>query len=401
MATPDFDPRHLDEAFYADPFPVYARLREEAPVYRCPDGSVFLSRYADLVHVYKHAGTFCSDKRLQFAPAFGVDSPLYEHHTTSLVFNDPPLHTHVRKAIGNALSPKTVVAMQSGLEELVGRLLDRIAELGRFDLVADYAAAIPIEIIGNLLRVPQAERGPLRRWSLAILGALEFGLSAEGLERGNTAVTEMLAWLEDFVARRRDSLSDDDDDILARLIRWEADGYRLTATALYHQCIFLLKAGHETTSNLIGNGVQLLLSHPSELARLRAEPALIDSAVEEVLRCESPNQLGNRTVTRDTEIRGVPIAAGTILTLCIGAANRDPEVFADPERFDIARSPNPHLAFGAGIHTCAGLNVARLEGRIAIARLFERFPALRTDGTPVRAKRARFRGFEAVPLAIR
>jgi hypothetical protein len=395
-----FDPRQLDEAFYRDPFPVYARLREESPVHRCPDGSVFLTRYADLQHVYRQPGTFCSDKRLQFAPAFGVDSPLYAHHTTSLVFNDPPLHTHVRKAIGNALSPKAVVAMQPGLDALVGQLLEDIAQRRRFDGVTDYAAAIPIEIIGNLLRVPAAERAPLRRWSLAILGALEFGLSVEGLARGNAAVTEMLAWLEDFVARRRHDLSEADDDILARLIRWEADGYRLTAEALYHQCIFLLNAGHETTSNLIANGIHLLLTHPGERARLAVEPASIVTAVEEMLRCESPNQLGNRTTTREAEIGGIVIPAGTVITLCIGAANRDPGVFADPERFDTTRAPNPHLAFGAGIHTCAGLNVARLEGRIAIARLFERFPQLRLDGEPVRARRARFRGFETLPLAI-
>lgn len=397
----DFDPRALDAAFYADPFPIYARLREHSPVHRCPDGSLFLTRHEDLHAVYRNARLFSSDKRLQFGPAFGVGSPLFEHHTTSLVFNDPPLHTHVRKAIGNALSPKTVIAMEPALRALVERLLDGIEARGEFDLVADYASAIPVEIIGNLLRVPQEERAPLRRWSLAILGALEFGLSPGARERGNHAVTEMLAFLDDLIARRRESLVEEDDDILARLLRWEQDGYRFTRTALYHQCVFLLNAGHETTSNLIGNGVELLLRHPEQLAALREEPALIEGTVEEVLRCESPNQLGNRTVVEDTGIAGVAAAAGTILTLCIGAANRDPAVFAHPERFDIRRNPNPHLAFGAGIHTCAGLNVARLEGQVAIGRLIARFPGLRLAGEPVRARRARFRGFESVPLRVR
>lgn len=398
---PVFDPRKLDDAFYREPFPVYAALRRSAPVYRCPDGSYFLTCYEDINAVYRNPRLFSSDKRLQFAPVFGEQAPLYEHHTTSLVFNDPPLHTHVRKAFGNALSPKMIVAMEPGVLALVDRLLDGIEQRGRFDLIADYAAAIPVEIIGNLLRIPQAERGPLRRWSLAILGALEFGLTAEQIARGNRCVEEMLAFLGDFVARRRNSLSDDEDDLLARLIRWESEGYRLSETELYHQCIFLLNAGHETTSNLIGNGVQLLLTHPGEREHLRARPGMIDSAVEEILRCESPNQFGNRTATADTEIGGVHIPAGSILTLCIGAANRDPDVFADPDRFDIARHPNPHLAFGAGIHTCAGLNVARLEGRIAIGRMLERFPELRFDGEPVRSRRARFRGFDTVPLRIR
>ncbi len=397
---PPFDLRQLDDAFYANPFPVYAALREQAPVHHCPDGSFFLSRHDDINSIYRNAKLFSSDKRTQFEPVFGADAPLYRHHTASLVFNDPPLHTHVRKAFGNALSPRMIVAMRPGLVRLVDGLLDSIAQRREFDLIADYAAAIPVEIIGNLLRIPAAERGPLRRWSLAILGALEVGLSAEQLALGNRCVEEMLVFLADFVERRRHHLSDDDDDILARLIRWEADGCRLSQTELYHQCIFLLNAGHETTSNLIGNGIHLLLTHPQELARLRAEPTLIDSAVEEILRYESSNQLGNRTAREDTTIRGVAIPAGSILTLCIGAANRDPQVFSDPDRFDIARNPNPHLAFGAGIHTCAGLNVARLEARVAIARILERFPKLRIDGAPQRSRRARFRGFDALPLAI-
>ena len=396
-----FDPRQPDAEYYRNPFPVYAALREHAPVHRCPDGSYFLTRHEDLSAVYRNARAFSSDKRRQFGPAFGENSLLFEHHTPSLVFNDPPLHTQVRKAIGNALSPRAISAMETGLREVVAQLLEHIESVGQFDLVEDYAAAIPIEIIGNLLRVPASERGPLRRWSLAILGALEFGLSAAGKAAGNQAVGEMLAFLDDLVARRRGMLSDEDDDLLARLLRWESDGFRLSGNTLYHQCIFLLNAGHETTSNLIGNGVQLLLDHPAELARLRAEPALIASAVEEVLRCESPNQLGNRTVAEDSVIGGTALPAGTILTLCIGAANRDPAIFTDPDRFDISRTPNPHLAFGAGIHTCAGLNVARLEAQVAILALIERFPGLRAAGEPRRAQRARFRGFEAIPLSIR
>ena len=395
-----FDPRHLDAAFYADPFPVYAALREHSPVHRCPDGSLFLTRHEDLHAVYRNPRVFVSDKRRQFEPAFGADSPLFEHHTTSLVFNDPPLHTQVRKAIGNALSPRAVNALEPGLRVLVDRLLDDIAARGHIDLVEDYAAAIPIEIIGNMLRVPHGDRGPLRRWSLAILGALEFGLGEDARAQGNRAVLEMLDFLDELVRNRRDALDEGDDDLLARLLRWESEGFRLSGKTLYHQCIFLLNAGHETTSNLIANAAYLLLSHPTELERLRAEPDLIAPAIEEALRMESPNQLGNRTVAEGTEIAGISVPAGTILTLCIGAANRDPAVFPDPDRFDISRSPNPHLAFGAGIHTCAGLNVARLEAQVAVLSLVQRFPHITVSGTPQRARRARFRGFEVLPLSV-
>lgn len=400
LAPDDFDLRHLPNAFYVDPYPTYARLRAEAPVLSCADGSYFLTRYADINAVYRDARRFSSDKRIQFAPVFGEHSPLFEHHTTSLVFNDPPLHTHVRKAIGNALSNRMVIAMRSGLEQLVESLLDELCTRGQFDLIADYAAAIPIEIISNLLRVPPAERGPLRRWSLSILGALEVGLDEHKLAEGNACVEEFVDYLRYFVASRRSSLTDDDDDILARLLRWESDGVRLDAKELYHQCIFLLNAGHETTTNLIGNGVELLLRFPAAKDALSVSPQLIESAVEEILRYESSNQLGNRTTTEAVEIGGQAIAAGTVLTLCIGAANRDPSQFEQADVFDIRRAPNPHLAFGAGIHTCAGLNVARLEGRVAIGRLFARLPGLSLAAEPKRAQRARFRGFTQLPVKV-
>ncbi len=396
----EFDPSQLPDSFYEDPYPVYADLRAQSPVHVCPDGSIYLTRHEDIFAVYRDPRLYSSDKKVQFAPVFGEDSPLYEHHTTSLVFNDPPLHTHVRKAIGNALSQKIVDEMERGLETLVAGLLDRIEQKGSADLVADYAAAIPVEIIGNLLKVPQEEREPLRRWSLAILGGLEANLSDEAKTAGEQSVVEFLAYLDHFVGQRRQSLQSDDDDILARLLRWESDGVRLSTLELYHQCIFLLNAGHETTSNLIGNGIELLLRYPDQRADLMENPGLIGSAVEEMLRYESPNQLGNRTATQAVEVGGLNVAADTVLTLCIGSANRDESVFVDPEQFDITRSPNRHLAFGSGIHTCAGLNVARLEGKVAILRFFERFPRVELNGQPERARRARFRGFASLPVVI-
>jgi len=395
----NFDLRDLPDSFYADPYPVYRFLREEAPVLELPGGGYFISNYEDLMHVYRDARRFSSEKFTQFGPVFGQNSLLFEHHTTSLVFNDPPLHTNVRKAIGNALSNRMVVEMKFGIESLIDELLDDIANRKKFDLIADFASAIPIEIIGNMLAVPREERGPLRRWSLAILGSLEVGLEQSRIDEGNRCVSEFLEYLGEFVSRRRSAMTAADDDILVRLLRWESDGYRLTESELYHQCIFLLNAGHETTTNLIGNGVELLMRFPDILAKLTEKPGLIDSAIEEILRYESSNQLGNRTTTEDVEINGVRIAADTVLTLCIGAANRDPTVFDHPDVFNIERNPNPHLAFGSGIHTCAGLNVARLESRIAIGKLIARFPKLELNGAGQRAHRARFRGFESLPMS--
>ncbi|MEJ1158097.1 cytochrome P450 [Prosthecomicrobium sp. N25] len=394
-----FDLTRLPPSFYEDPYPTYRALREHEPVKRLPNGAVFLSRYRDVLQVYKDPKVFSSDKKVEFKPKYG-DSPLYEHHTTSLVFNDPPLHTRVRRLIAGALTPRAVAGMEPALVALVDRLLDRMAEKGRADLIEDFAAAIPVEVIGNLLGVPHADRGPLRDWSLAILGALEPVLTPAAAERGNRAVTEFLAYLEGLVADRRARPGNPETDVLTRLVQGEADGERLTHAELLQNCIFLLNAGHETTTNLIGNGLVTLLEHASEKARLLADPSLLKRAVEEFLRYESSNQLGNRITTAPVEIGGTALPAGTLITLCIGGANRDPEVFPDPERLDVGRSPNPHLAFASGIHQCAGMSLARLEGAVAIGRFLARFPGYRFDGAPVRGGRARFRGFLAVPVRV-
>jgi cytochrome P450 len=391
-----FDLEKLAPEFYANPYPTYLALRENAPVKLMPNGSYFLTRYDDLVTAYKNTKTFSSDKRKEFAPKYG-NSLLYEHHTTSLVFNDPPAHTRVRRLIMGALSPRAIAEMEGDLIALVDRLLDSIAAKARFELIGDFASAIPVEVIGNLLDVPHDEREPLRDWSLAILGALEPVVGPEASARGNNAVKEFLAYLERLVERRRARPGNPERDVLTRLIQGEANGERLTEKELLHNCIFLLNAGHETTTNLIGNGLVALSEHPAEKRRLIENPDLIKSAVEEILRYESSNQLGNRMTTERVELGGVALEAGTPVTLCIGAANRDPAQFSDPERFDVGRAPNRHLAFATGAHQCAGMALARLEGAIAISRFLKRFPNYALNGEPVRGGRVRFRGFLSVP----
>ncbi len=395
----NFDPRTLPKSFYQDPYPTYEILQRRSPVHLCPDGSYFVTRYADLVQIYRDTRTFSSDKKKEFGPKYG-DSPLFEHHTTSLVFSDPPLHTRVRKLIVGALTPRAIDRMEPGLITLVDALLDDAEDNKDFDLIDDFASAIPIEVIGNLLDVPRSERGPLRGWSLAILGALEPTLTREQEERGNAAVTEFVAYLKGLVSDRRRNPGDPDTDVLTRLIEGEVDGERLTETELLQNCIFILNAGHETTTNLIGNGLVALTQWPDERKRLIADPTLIGSAVEEVLRFESSNQLGNRITTGTAVVGGVEMPEDTRITLCIGAANRDPEQFGDPARLDLSRKPNRHLAFASGPHTCAGLSLARLEGRIAIGRFLARFPDYRLRGIPVRGGRVRFRGYLSAPVLL-
>lgn len=410
----DFDLRQLPRDFFDNPYPVYASLREHSPVCALPDGSFFLTRHADLISVYRDAKRFCSDKTREFGPKYGPQAALYEHHTSSLVFNDPPLHTRVRSIIMGALTRRAIADMEDGLVRLVDDLLDELAARGQGDLIEDFAASIPVEIIGNLLGVPHADRGPLRGWSLAILGALEPTLTPEQERLGNDSVVAFKAYLKDLVAERRAHPGDPERDVLTRLIQSKGvsgEVQPLSETELLQNCIFLLNAGHETTTNLIGNALITLREHAEACApwvqALQAsvpgseqETALLTPAVDEFLRWESSNQLSNRRAVVDTEVGGVAIPAGSNLHLCIGAANRDPQAFANADQLDLGRSDNKHLAFGFGIHQCAGLSLARLEGRIAVGRFLRRFPNYALSAEPQRGGRVRFRGFLSAPFVV-
>ena len=416
------DLRQLPRDFLDNPYPVYAALRESAPFKRMPDGSFFLTRHADLVAVYRDAKVFSSDKQVEFGPKYnhapfnqppfataGGVAPLFEHHTHSLVFNDAPRHTRVRRLIMGALTRRAIEAMEPGLVQLVDSLLDTLQSRGGGDLIEDFASAIPVEIIGNLLDVPHADRGPLRAWSLAILGALEPALTPEQETLGNQSVTEFLAYLRYLVAERRAHPGDPEHDVLTRLIQGEENGEALSEVELLQNCIFLLNAGHETTTNLIGNALITLQEWPEQREQLKADlnaaaseserGTMLGLAVDEFLRFESSNQLGNRRALQATHINGVDLPEGALVTLCIGAANRDPAVYEHPEQLNLRRTGNKHLAFGFGVHQCAGLSLARLEGRIAIGRFLQRFPGYRLAQAPVRGGRARFRGFLSAPFS--
>src|SRR2546423_7887618 len=251
----EFELARLPPDFIDDLYRYYAALREQDPVHEFEDGSGFLSRYDEVVAVYRDSRA-SSDKKIEFKPKFG-DSPLYEHHTSSLVFNDAPLHTRVRGLIMGALSQRAIARMERDVVALVDRLLDEMS--GESDFIEAFAARIPVEVIGNLLDIPKSERAPLRAWSIAILSGLEPRPTPEMLERGNRAVVDFVKYLEALVEQRRRTPGDHDTDVLTRLIQGDKDRARLTATELYHNCIFLLNAGHETTTNLIGNGLWLLL----------------------------------------------------------------------------------------------------------------------------------------------
>ncbi|MGB0967832.1 MAG: cytochrome P450 [Halocynthiibacter sp.] len=396
-----FDLTNLPGDFHDTPWPHYADLVENHPVCAQPDGSFILSRHADLDAIYRDTTTFISDKKAVFGPKYGVGSPLFEHHTTSLVFNDAPLHTRVRKVMVGAMNPRALAAMEPGLITLVDDLNDAMAAKGKAELIEDFAGAIPIEVIGNLLGIPRDRRDPLRDWSLAILGALEPQLTDAQMAEGNQAVSDFMTYLRDIIEGRRANPGDAATDVLTRLIQsGDETGEGLSEVELYQNCIFILNAGHETTTNLIGNALTLLDQHRDKRAQLLENPKLITTAVDEFLRLESPNQFGNRLTTRDVEFHGVTIPAGSDIHLCMGAANRDPRAFENPDEMQLDRRPNKHLAFAGGAHTCVGLTLARMEGRIAVERFLKRFPDYEIQPGAVRGGRIRFRGFSRLPVVL-
>ena len=390
----------VDRAFALDPYPDYRILRDHAPMCRQPDGSYVVTRYADIRQALGDAEVFSSDKRVDFKPRFG-DTPLYEHHTTSIVFNDPPYHTRVRRLLAPFFAARVLRKMEHSIGVMVEKLLDRAAARGTIDVVEEFALVIPLNLIGDLLGIPFGERQPLRAWAKSILGALEPIRTPAELAQGNQAVVNFKTYLRDLIADKRARPPPAENmDVLWALVNARDTGAGLSELEILHNAIFMLNAGHDTTGSLIANGVDLLLRYPQQMQRLVDEPALIKSAIEEMLRFESPLQIGNRRTRHHTELGGVELAAGSFLHLIIASADHDERQFADADQFDVSRSPNKHLAFAHGIHTCAGNSVARIEAAIAFSKLLERFPKMRRAAPTKRPQRSRFRVVEQLLVTL-
>lgn len=399
ISVKNFDLNAIDHAFIADPYPTLKALREQDPVHFNPDGSVYLTRHADVLKTYQ-SRAMLSDKKVEFGKKFG-QCPLLTHHTTSLIFNDPPYHTVVRKLLAAAFTPRKLAEMEPLIASIVDRLIDRISDMNEIDFIDDFSTALPTEVISFMLGIPQEHRHKLRGFSTAILGALDPVVSPERLKSGNEAVTEFSELLDDLINHRRNHPDTaGQGEVLDSLIFGEVEGRRLNQEELIQNCIFLLNAGHETTTSFVGSAVGMLLEHPDQHQRLQDDPDLITPMVEEVLRYQSPLQIGNRLASQPIELSGLSLPAGTYIHTSIAGANRDPEVFDAPETFDIGRKPNKHLAFITGIHVCLGATLARIEGRIAVGRVVQRFPKIQLNGTPEIMPLARFRGYSTLPVRI-
>ena len=395
----------LDPAFRTDPYPAYARLRSEAPVYRAPNGTWMLSRYDDCVATLKDARCWSSDARhsagykraLKGGRVDFSDDMLGE--TPPFVVLDPPDHTRLRGLVSNAFTPKVVAALRPRVQQLVDGLLDDVEPRGVMDAVEDFAYPLPLTVICELLGVPREDHAAFRTWSSRLSRGMDPPelLSPEVVAQRRDAGNEFAAYFHALVAKRRESPGD---DLLTALIAAEDDGERLTEDELVSTCIFLLAAGHETTVNLISGGMLALLRHPEQLALLAADPSLSANAVEEFLRYDAPVQYAYRTALADVDVGGTVIPAGEQAVALLGSAGRDEARFTDPDTLDIKREDNHHIAFGFGIHFCIGAPLARLEGEVAFRTLVSRFSDLQLAGEPRYKEHIVLRGLRSLPVSF-
>jgi cytochrome P450 len=396
VAELHFNP--MDPEFLADPYPTYHRLRAEDPVHRSPLGFWVLTRYEDVVTVLRDPRFAKEAMMAVVAVRFGIAPGTIG---LSMLDRDPPAHTRLRSLVSKAFTPRVVERLRPHIQQIVDGLLARVEGQGSMDLIEEFAYPIPVIVICELLGVPVEDHEQFKTWSLDIargLDAIMLPVDSEVARRSGTARQALLGYFRGLIAERRVSPRD---DLLSGLIAAEEAGDRLSEDELLATCILLLVAGHETTVNLIGNGTLALLRHPGELRRLRENPALIASAVEELLRYDGPVQRTARMPSDDVQIGGRTIARGEMVMPFIGAADRDPAQFPDPDRLDITRSDNRHVAFGMGIHFCLGAPLARVEGQIAINTLVQRLPglALATE-KPEYRQSLTLRGLTALHLAF-
>ena len=395
-----FDLQNVSEDYLVDPYRVLAELRAQSPVHKNTDGTFVLTCYSDIVQTYRDPMIWSSDKRATFKPKFG-NTPLFEHHTNSIVFIDPPDHTRIRRLFQSAFTRKALAAFVPRITNLVDEYLNRLEDQRQMEIVEEFSFRLPIEVVCDLLGVPRQDREFIRGWANAILTALEPTLVQKQLDDGNQAVVDFKQYLRDLIAYRRAHPHDaQDTEVLTILADAEADGKRLTEIELLHQCIFMLNAGHETSTNMITHGIHEMLLNPDQIDLLSKNPDFIEPMVEEVLRYQAPIQINNRRANSDQILSGVTIPADTTVHMMINAANRDPAQFSSPNRLDITRRPNRHLSFGLGVHICAGNALARVEAQIAFQRLFHRFPKLALTTPAVIAPRLRFREVSSLHVSV-
>ncbi len=396
-----FDP--LSPEFQRDPYPTYRRIREEDPIWLYePLNTWLVTRHADVTAILRDPRFRTSDMSrnsdlLPLAERNPGIALVLQAFGNMMLFQDPPDHTRLRGLVNKAFTPRRIEGLRPRIQSIVDELLDACEARGEFDLIADFAVPLPVIVIAELLGVPPEDRGRLKDWSRRLAVMLDGTVRMAGIPDAAGAGGELVEYLVRIVAARRRAPRD---DLLSAMIAAQDRDDALTDMELLSNSVLILIAGHETTTNLIGNGMVSLLERPGELARLRREPELARSAVEELLRFDSPVQLTSRYPLADLEWDGRKFRANQEVNLMLGAANRDPAVFAEPDRLDLARADNRHVAFGFGAHFCLGAPLARLEGQLALGTLARRFQRLGFGaGERTRRPGVVLRGYSSVPVS--
>ncbi|MGW1956182.1 cytochrome P450 [Streptomyces sp. NPDC001920] len=397
-----FDP--WDPAFLADPYPAYAELRARGRVHRFePTNQWLVPHHADVSALLRDRRLGRTYQHRFTHEEFGRTAPPPEHEPFH-VLNDhgmldlePPDHTRIRRLVSKAFTPRTVERLKPYVRGLAGDLVSALVEKGGGDLLADVAEPLPVAVIAEMLGIPESDRAQLRPWSADICGMYELNPSEETAARAVRASVEFSDYLTELIAARR---KEPGDDLMSGLIEAHDEGDRLTEQEMISTAVLLLNAGHEATVNATVNGWWALFRNPDQLAALRADHSLIPSAIEELMRYDTPLQLFERWVLDEIEIDGTVIPRGSEIAMLFGSANHDPEVFADPDRLDLTRKENPHISFSAGIHYCIGAPLARIELAASMAALLERAPTLRPAAEPERKPNFVIRGLEGLSVEV-
>lgn len=397
-----FDSALTSEAFNQNPYPLYHELRQQAPVYWSEAwGCWLLTRYDDITRTLQDYQTFTSLGRLTATmelpePLWERVAPLVRHYSQGLINVDPPDHTRMRKLVHMAFTPRAIRKMRAYIEDIVDRLIDEQIERGQMDVIWDFSYPLPVTVIAEMMGIPLEDHAKFKRWSGEIVGFMATPKpTPEVLLQSQDALLAMQQYFRDIYAKRRLA---PEDDLITALVRAELEGDKLSEEEMVSSCVTILIGGHETTTYLIANGVYALLRQPEQLRRLRDNPALDASATEEFLRYEGPFQRNRRIATRDVKIGDMTIKKDQLIMQFLGAANRDPSQFGNPDSLDLARSPNKHLAFGYGPHFCLGAPLARLEAPVAIRALLQKLPKIRLARDDLEWNSALFRGLKSLPI---
>lgn len=396
----------LTRQFQVDPYPTYARLREESPAYFSEGwGGWLLTRYQDVQSGFKDNTRLSSNR----AGAFGAMlpaalkerlAPVVRSLSSWALLIDPPDHTRIRSLVNKAFTPRLVEFLRPKIQELVDGMLDKGQANGRMDIVLDLANLLPVSVIGDMLGIPREDSQKLTVWSNAF--ATFFGTAKytpDVLEQMRNGIVEMEDYFRGLIAQRRKSTTVGN-DLLSTMIAAEEQGQFLAEQEVLAMCSLVLFAGHETTTHLLSNGMYLLLKNPEQRALMQGSEEQLTTAVEEILRYESPIQRLSRVITEDFELHGQTLRKGQKAFLMIGAGNRDERQFPGADRLDLGRKDNRHIAFGFGIHYCLGAALGRLEGQIALSTVLRRFPHMKLLQEPERLENVAFRGFKSMPVSL-